>query len=347
MKFNAYFVALRHPQSVFSSTVLVAGQPLPATFRQIAPGLFSMHFVQQLALRRADAVTLRKANGALPLLMPVLSKYNQRKLKKLAQLLQPEAPPTFIAAVQTLLTVEKFLEGERLLPFFSIDAAQAIPELLNLEVERRVKLIDVGQLALVSWPHCLELQHELADMLLASYGRREKTIPLARLERALKVPAESRLFHYLLHQQQEAMPFKIIDGSLVLQKLPLSAEEKTQVADVERLLKKSHLPVFTLEDIMKGGAFTSKQANDAVWNMLDAGTIVRIADRYFIYADELARIINRLKKYKRNQGDTIDINDFRELTALSRRYIIPLFEYLDAQKITQRQDNVRRILLPA
>ena len=40
------------------------------------------------------------------------------------------------------------------------------------------------------------------------------------------------------------------------------------------------------------------------------------------YEEELEKILNKLKKYKRNQGEMIDIQAFRELTLYTRKYII-------------------------
>jgi hypothetical protein len=73
--------------------------------------------------------------------------------------------------------------------------------------------------------------------------------------------------------------------------------------------------------------------------------VVQLNERYFIFAGDLHKILNRLKKYKRNQGEMIDIKSFREFTLLTRKYILALFEYLDSQKITERVDNKRKILL--
>lgn len=347
MKFNAFFVELNHPESTFSSTVLIDGNSLPASFRAITPGLFTIHFLQQLSLQRTSKIQLKKGNEAIPVLLPVLSKYNQRKLSKLSALIQQTPSASFAAAVRNLLEVEKFLEAGRLLTFFALTLDQAISELLQMEIERTVKIIEFSSLSLIPWQHGQELAHELADQLQASYEHREKTIPFARLERALKIPADSSLFQYLLKLSQEALPSKTMQNSVVLEKMQISEEEQERVAEIERLLKKNHLTVFTMEDILKQGVHTFKQVSDTLWNMLDAGAIERISDRFFINTDELSRIVNRLKKYKRNQGDLIDIGAFRELTSLSRKHIIPLLEYFDSQKITQRQDSNRRILLPA
>jgi hypothetical protein len=43
----------------------------------------------------------------------------------------------------------------------------------------------------------------------------------------------------------------------------------------------------------------------------------------------------------------IDFIAFREMTSLSRKYLIVLFEYFDSRQITQRQGDKRKILVSA
>jgi selenocysteine-specific elongation factor len=40
----------------------------------------------------------------------------------------------------------------------------------------------------------------------------------------------------------------------------------------------------------------------------------------------------------------IDIGQFKELTGVSRKYAIPLLEYLDRERVTKRVGDTREIL---
>jgi selenocysteine-specific elongation factor len=41
---------------------------------------------------------------------------------------------------------------------------------------------------------------------------------------------------------------------------------------------------------------------------------------------------------------TIDVAAFKDLTGISRKYAIPLLEYLDRQRVTRREGDVRIVL---
>jgi len=51
-----------------------------------------------------------------------------------------------------------------------------------------------------------------------------------------------------------------------------------------------------------------------------------------------------LAQYKKSKGDRIGVPAFKELTGITRKYAIPLLEYLDRQRLTRRAGDERVIL---
>jgi selenocysteine-specific elongation factor len=71
-------------------------------------------------------------------------------------------------------------------------------------------------------------------------------------------------------------------------------------------------------------------------------TIVRMgSDDLFIHSDALQQLAARLAPLR---GSLMEVARFKELTGLSRKYAIPLLEYLDRQRITRKQGDHRLIL---
>jgi selenocysteine-specific elongation factor len=71
-------------------------------------------------------------------------------------------------------------------------------------------------------------------------------------------------------------------------------------------------------------------------------TIVRMgSDNLFIHSGALAQLAAQLAPLR---GSLIDVARFKQLTGLSRKYAIPLLEYLDRQRITRIQGDRRLIL---
>jgi selenocysteine-specific elongation factor len=71
-------------------------------------------------------------------------------------------------------------------------------------------------------------------------------------------------------------------------------------------------------------------------------TIVRMgSDDLFIHSSALQQLVALLAPLR---GSLMDVAHFKRLTGLSRKYAIPLLEYLDRLRITRKQDDQRLVL---
>jgi selenocysteine-specific elongation factor len=347
MRFNAYFIRLSHSQDDFSGNVQVGDTVAEVHFKKIVGDLFAAHFKNQTELAFQQKLAFKNAKGSFTVLLPILSQYNQRKLRKITDFLQAIDDKKFRDIVLALLDVENFLELEGLLYFFSLARREAVEALTELELASRVKVINLNYLFVTSWDHFVRSFTAMKDILRQAYEARERTVKFARLEKAVKIPQESVFFKYLLKKCMQEFPCKELPGALVFSKLPLSDEEKGRMAEIEKVLRANRLLIFTFENVQKNTSYTLKQINDALWYMLNEEKFVTLDEKHFIFCEEYNKIINRLKKFKRNQGDIMTFNDLRSLTGYSRKFLIVIFEYWDGQNITRRLGNKRQILLGA
>jgi selenocysteine-specific elongation factor len=71
-------------------------------------------------------------------------------------------------------------------------------------------------------------------------------------------------------------------------------------------------------------------------------TIVRMGDdNLFIHSEVLKQLCAKITRLR---GSQMDVASFKQLTGLSRKYAIPLLEYLDRQRITHNQGDRRLVL---
>jgi selenocysteine-specific elongation factor len=64
-------------------------------------------------------------------------------------------------------------------------------------------------------------------------------------------------------------------------------------------------------------------------------------DELYIHHRALEELCNKIREFR---GQTIDVARFKQITGLSRKYVIPLLEYLDRQRITRRHNDQRLVL---
>jgi selenocysteine-specific elongation factor len=80
-----------------------------------------------------------------------------------------------------------------------------------------------------------------------------------------------------------------------------------------------------------------------VWDALvENGAIVRISAGVFLHQDAIAEAVERVRAYLTENG-AMTASQFRDLLGTTRKYAVPLLEYLDAQRITRRRDDLREL----
>jgi len=88
-------------------------------------------------------------------------------------------------------------------------------------------------------------------------------------------------------------------------------------------------------------AARSADVTAAIRLLLDEGALVKAADLYFT-RPQVERLQQRLVAFLREQGQ-ITPPQFKELVGQSRKFTIPLAEYFDAQKVTLRVGDLRKL----
>ena len=88
----------------------------------------------------------------------------------------------------------------------------------------------------------------------------------------------------------------------------------------------------------------AKRAESILQILLREKTLVRVTPDLIFHRDALAQMRDRLVTYKKTKGERISVPAFKELTGISRKYAIPLLEYLDRERVTRRAGDERVIL---
>ena len=71
--------------------------------------------------------------------------------------------------------------------------------------------------------------------------------------------------------------------------------------------------------------------------------LIKISDELVFHRKALEQLRAQLVAHKAKSPE-IDLGTFKELAGISRKYAIPLLEYFDRERVTQRSGD-RRIIL--
>jgi len=95
-------------------------------------------------------------------------------------------------------------------------------------------------------------------------------------------------------------------------------------------------------EVPKMLAVNPNHTKDVLMLLVDEGQIVKTKDDLYFHADAVNNLKNRLVDFLKSNGE-ITTPQFKEMTAVSRKYVIPLIEYFDAQKVTLRVGDSRKL----
>jgi selenocysteine-specific elongation factor len=72
-------------------------------------------------------------------------------------------------------------------------------------------------------------------------------------------------------------------------------------------------------------------------------TLVRVGDLLF-HEENLARLKTEVRAMKTSGTSKLDVAFFKDRYGVSRKFAIPLLEYLDRERVTRRVGDARMIL---
>jgi selenocysteine-specific elongation factor len=75
--------------------------------------------------------------------------------------------------------------------------------------------------------------------------------------------------------------------------------------------------------------------------MIKDGRLVRVSPELIFHRDAIEGLKRRLAEKK---GQRFGVPEFKEWTGISRKYAIPLLEFLDRERVTRREGNQRVVL---
>ncbi len=130
-------------------------------------------------------------------------------------------------------------------------------------------------------------------------------------------------------------------------RVALSPEEQAAKDHLANLFLQSGLQPISLEDAKSQAApqfgIDAGRAQRFAQMLVNSGELVRVGELIF-HRSALENLRDVLQNYKVENGAKIDVGIFKDLTGVSRKYAIPLLEYLDRQRITRRIGETREIL---
>jgi selenocysteine-specific elongation factor len=189
---------------------------------------------------------------------------------------------------------------------------------------------------------------DLSERLLAALATHHASQPLS--EGLPREEARERLFgraapavfeHALAELERERKIAGRDRLALAGHQLSLSAEESHAHAAIERLFREAGLAPPDASSVPAAAHVPPAVADRMAALLLRQKTLVKL-DALLFHADALARLKADVRGLSKNAR--VDVSAFKERYGITRKFAIPLLEYLDRERVTRRVGDSRVVL---
>ena len=286
------------------------------------------------------------------ILDPFASKHRARDLARARELLRLLMSEERAAKLTALVRSA----GERGLRLADLAAAtgwtsEALAK-VAAAVQAEGSVVETGGVYLARESH-----DRLSSALLAALEQHHKREPLARgmLRETLREKVFTRAFPEVF-----AGVLARLEGSgkvvsekdivrLCEHSVGLSEEEAKLSTRMEQIYFAAGIEAPSLEDVMTKASVPATQrvqARKLLQLLIDGRKLVRIQGEMFMHAQVVQKLKEQLYAYaaQHEPERLIDVPAFKDLAGVSRKYAIPLLEFLDREQVTRRAGDKRIIL---
>jgi selenocysteine-specific elongation factor len=126
--------------------------------------------------------------------------------------------------------------------------------------------------------------------------------------------------------------------------ITLEPEEARAKEQIEVAFRGAGLAVPTVKEVLGKLPVEARRAERILQILLRERVLVRVTPELIFHRDALAQLRERLSAFKKTKGERLSVPVFKDLTGITRKYAIPLLEYLDRERVTRRAGDERVIL---
>jgi selenocysteine-specific elongation factor len=118
-------------------------------------------------------------------------------------------------------------------------------------------------------------------------------------------------------------------------------QESRALSTIENAFRQAGYQPPQIDEVLRSAAPDPKKGRALLELLVKDKKLVRIADGLIFHADVITHVRSSLSAHK---GRRFSVPEFKEWTQMSRKYAIPVLEYLDREKVTRRDGDQRVIV---
>jgi selenocysteine-specific elongation factor len=217
----------------------------------------------------------------------------------------------------------------------------------NLSAAKQLRIVSEQPLTIVSARAIAELAVTLKKKV-EEFHRANPLLP-AIPKQELRARAKNPRAEVFQAALDDLIREKVLtmSGDLVQRagrEIALSSDEARAKELIEKEFEHAGLTVPSFAAVLEKLPVERSRAQKILQILLREKVLVKVADDLVFHRSAVAKLREVLSEYRKERGEKLPIPAFKELTGITRKYAIPLLEYLDREHVTRRVGDERVIL---
>jgi len=223
-----------------------------------------------------------------------------------------------------------------------------IRSLASKEEGKRLKIISHSPLLIVGLKSFGELRQRITTALESFHKENPLSggIPREELRAKSARRVKQEIFRAALEHLAKEQKL-VLQGETVKRagaEVTLLPEEQRARDQIENAFASAGLAVPPVKEVLAQLAVEAKRAEKLLQMLLKERKLQRVSADLIFHANALQEMRQKIAGYKKAKSERISVPAFKELAGISRKYAIPLLEYLDRERVTRRAGDERVIL---
>lgn len=169
-------------------------------------------------------------------------------------------------------------------------------------------------------------------------------MPKEELRSKFSFIKDAKLFHLILTQMTRKNKIVQEESNVRLESHKVALQ--VNLEDVKRkiieIYKKDGLTPPYFKTVVQSFNIDQGQVKDVLALLIDAGEILKIKEDLYYHPEVVEELKKRVIDFLKKSGE-ITTPQFKDMTGISRKYVIPLIEYFDSINLTIRVGDTRQL----
>jgi len=218
----------------------------------------------------------------------------------------------------------------------------------SIVVSKRIRLIAAEPPILFTSASFEELLKKISERVERFHKENplEAGIPREELRATLARRLRPEIFRAAL-EELAARKKLDLQGEVVKRagsEISLLPDEVKAKEQIEAAFASAGLAVPSVKEVLSTLAVEARRSEKLLQLLLREKALLRVTPDLIFHRHALAELRAKLAAYKKLKGERISVPTFKDLAGITRKYAIPLLEYLDRERVTRRQGDERVIL---